>query len=38
MSYNVKYSGGRGVVVVERRTPNLEVLGSIPTDVTVLCP
>ena len=28
----------RGGVVVERRTPNREVLGPIPTGVTVLCP
>ena len=28
----------RGGVVVERRTPNQEVLGSIPTGVAVLCP
>ena len=28
----------RGGVVVERRTPNLEVLGSNPTSVIVLCP
>ena len=28
----------RGDLVVERRTPNREVLGSIPTRVTVLCP
>ena len=28
----------RGGVVVERRTPNREVLGSIPTGVIVLCP
>ena len=28
----------RGGVVVERRTQNLEVLGSITTGVTVLCP
>ena len=28
----------RGGVVVERRTPNREVLGSIPTCVTVLYP
>ena len=28
----------RGGVVVERRTPNHEVLGSNPTGVTVLCP
>ena len=28
----------RGGVVLERRTPNREVLGSIPTGVTVLCP
>ena len=28
----------RGGVVVERRTLNQEVLGSIPTGVTVLCP
>ena len=28
----------RGGVVVERRTPNLEVLGSNPTSVTGLCP
>ena len=28
----------RGGVVVERRTPNREVLGSIPTGITVLCP
>ena len=28
----------RGGVVVERRTPNREILGSIPTSVTVLCP
>ena len=28
----------RGGVVVERRTPNREVLGSNPTSVTVLCP
>ena len=28
----------RGGVVVERRTPNGEVLGSIPTGVIVLCP
>ena len=27
-----------GGVVVERRTPNREALGSIPTVVTVLCP
>ena len=27
-----------GGVVVERRTPNREVLGSIPTGVTVVCP
>ena len=31
---------GRGGVVVERRTPKREVqvLGSIPTGVTVMCP
>ena len=28
----------RGGVVVERQTPNREVLGSIPTGVTMLCP
>ena len=28
----------RSGVVVERRTPNREVLDSIPTGVTVLCP
>ena len=28
----------RNGVVVERRTPNPEVLGSIPTGITVLCP
>ena len=28
----------RGGVVIERLTPNREVLGSIPTGVTVLCP
>ena len=28
----------RGGVVVERRTPNREGLGSIPTGATVLCP
>ena len=28
----------RGGVVVERRTPNREVLGSIPTGAIVLCP
>ena len=28
----------RGGVVVERRTLNREILGSIPTGVTVLCP
>ena len=28
----------RGGVVVESRTPRREVLGSIPTGVTVLCP
>ena len=28
----------RGGVVVERRTPNREVLGSIPTGVSVVCP
>ena len=28
----------RGGVVVERQTPNREVLGSIPTSGTVLCP
>ena len=27
-----------GGIVVERRTPNPEVLGSIPTSVTLLCP
>ena len=27
-----------GGVVVECRTPNREVLGSIPTGITVLCP
>ena len=32
------YGHERGGVVVERRTPNLEVLGSNPTSVTVLCP
>ena len=29
--------GERGGLVVERQTPNREVLGSIPTRVTVLC-
>ena len=28
----------RGGVVVKRRTPTREVLGSIPAGVTVLCP
>ena len=28
----------RGGIVVERRTPNREVLGLIPTSGTVLCP
>ena len=28
----------RGGVVVERRTPDREALGSIPTGVIVLCP
>ena len=28
----------RGGVVVEGRTPNLEVLGSIHTGINVLCP
>ena len=32
------YARERGGVVVERRTPNREVLGSIPIGVTVLCP
>ena len=27
----------RGGLMVERRTPNQEVLGSIPTRVTMLC-
>ena len=32
------YLWERGGLVVERRTPNREVLGSIPTRLTVLCP
>ena len=28
----------RGGVVMGRRTPNREVMGSIPTGATVLCP
>ena len=36
---HVKYfQRGCGGIVVECRTPNREVLGSIPTGVTVLCP
>ena len=30
--------GNCGSAVVEHRTPNREVLGSIPSDGTVLCP
>ena len=37
-SHIKRYKWERGGVVVERRTPNLEVLGSNPTSVTVLCP
>ena len=33
-----KNCGERGGLVVERRTPNLEVLGLISTRVTMLCP
>ena len=33
--FNASEHGG---VVVERQTPNREVLGLIPTDSTVLCP
>ena len=34
----VEYPRGRGGVVVERRTPNREVQGSIPASITVMCP
>ena len=33
-----KNDGERGGLVVESQTPNREVLSSIPTRVTVLCP
>ena len=36
--FRIQHLKERDGVVVERQTPNLEVLGSIPTDVTVLCP
>ena len=34
----MQYKEKRGGVVVERRTPNREVLGSFPIGVTVLFP
>ena len=37
-SLSIIVSRGRGGVKVDRRTPNREVLGSIPTGGTMLCP